>query len=251
MPMADWGGMAATCFLASLLQATSGFGFALLAVPGLLLFAPPGESVQLVLIISATFMVSVLPALRDALNRPLLARLALGSLVGLPFGLVGFGCANGATVRAAIGAFVLVFALVIAVTRYGKRRLTVAMRPGRDLAAGAVAGAATAMAGISGPPVVIYMLLADAPARTMRATLIAFFALSYIATLAAHVVTIGVPLATWRVAAVLIPFAWLGGLLGRRLGDRLGAGTAVALAVSVLAAAGLYTVASAVGIALS
>ena len=133
--MADWGAMAATCFLAALLLATSGFGFALLAVPGLLLFAPPGEVVQLVLIVSVAVLISVLPGLRDALNVPLLVRFALGGLVGLPFGLAGFRYADPAAVRAIIGVVVLAFALVLAANRYTEGRFNLRMRPGRDLAA--------------------------------------------------------------------------------------------------------------------
>jgi uncharacterized protein len=251
MLMADWGGMAATCFFAALLVATSGFGFALLAVPGLLLFAPPGETVQLVLIVSVAVLIFVLPGLHDALDAPLLRRFALGGLVGLPFGLIGFRYADPVLVRAMVGVVVVAFALVLAFNRYAKWRLTIAMHPGRDLAAGAVAGAATALVGIPGPPVVIYLLLADAPPRTTRATLIAFFALCFSATLIANVVTIGVPIATWRLAASLVPLAWAGGFLGRRLGDRLGAATAVAIAICVLAAAGIYTIVTALGLTLS
>jgi hypothetical protein len=63
-----------------------------------------------------------------------------------------------------------------------------------------------------GPPVLIYLLLAGAPPRTARATLLAFFALIYAATLAAHAATIGIPAQTWLSSGTLIPFAILGGL---------------------------------------
>jgi hypothetical protein len=45
--------------------------------------------------------------------------------------------------------------------------------------------------------VLIYLLLAGAAARTVRATLLAFFALSYGVTLASHAATIGIPAPTW------------------------------------------------------
>jgi len=97
------------------------------------------------------------------------------------------------------------------------------MSPSRDLTAGAVAGITTALVGMAGPPVLIYLLLAGAGARTVRATLLAFFALSYGATLASHAATIGIPGPTWVAAGVLIPVAFLGGFAGRPVGDRLGA----------------------------
>jgi len=44
--------MAATSFVAGLLQAANGFGFAVLAVPLFLLFVEPGPAVQLVVIVT-------------------------------------------------------------------------------------------------------------------------------------------------------------------------------------------------------
>jgi uncharacterized protein len=245
MAPGDWVGMAATCLVAALLLAANGFGFALLAVPGLLLFAPPAQAVQLVIIVSVAVLLVILPGLRDAVDVRLLARLGLGALCGVPLGVLAFRWADPEAVRAVIGAVVLAFAVVLALRRRGRWGVTMTMRPTRDLAAGAAAGAATALAGISGPPVVIYLMLAEMPVRTLRATLLAFFMLCYAGTLLAELVTIGVPGAAWRLAAGLVPFAWVGGFFGRRLGDRLGAETAGNLALAVLTAAGIYTLAGA------
>ena len=122
-------------------------------------------------------------------------------------------------------------------------------RPGLEVAAGAVSGIATALVGMAGPPVLIYLLLAGAAPRTVQATLLSFFALTYAASLASHVVTVGIPARTWLSAGVLIPFAFLGGLAGRPLGDRLGADAFAILAILLLGAAGLCTLAAAAGLA--
>jgi uncharacterized membrane protein YfcA len=98
--------------------------------------------------------------------------------------------------------------------------------------------------------VLIYLLLAGAGARTVRATLLSFFALSYGARLISHAATIGIPATTWIVAGILVPFALLGGFAGRPIGDRLGAEAFAILAAALLAAAGLYTLGAA-GIALA
>ena len=169
-------------------------------------------------------------------------------MLGLPLGLLAFRHSDPRLVRVAAGITVLAFAVVIAAMRRGSRggkRTTLAMTPGRDLAAGAVSGAATALVGMSGPPVLIYLMLAGAPPGTVRATLLAFFALSYTVTLAAHAATIGVAAPTWVAAGFLIPFALVGGLVGRPLGDRLGEDAFAALAIGLLGAAGLYTLAAA------
>ena len=79
----------------------------------------------------------------------------------------------------------------------------------------------------------------------MRATLLAFFAPSYGATVASHVATVGIPGSTWVAAGVLDPFTALGGLVGRPVGDRLGSDGFAILASALPTVAGLYTVAAA------
>jgi uncharacterized membrane protein YfcA len=243
--------MAATSFVAGLLQAANGFGFAVMAVPLFLLFAEPGPAVQLVVIVTLALSAVVLPGMGREADGSLLVRLGLGGLAGLPLGLLAFRYADPVAVRAVIGVTILAFAGVIVAMRLRRLPIAVAMRPGRDLATGMVSGIATALTGMSGPPVLIYLMLAGMPPRAVRATLFAFFAACYAATLAAYIATIGVPRATWLGAASLIPFAWAGGLIGRRVGDRLGVEAATVLALIVLIATGLYTVAAAARAVLS
>jgi uncharacterized protein len=244
--------LAATTFGSALLYAVSGFGFAVLAAPLFLLFLDPARAIQLVIIISTVLSIVVLRGLLPAIAPWLLLRLALGSLVGLPLGLVAFRYADPILVRAAAGAMIFGFAILMAVSRrrsgqpgQGKHRTAFAMSPGLDLVAGAVSGFAGALVGQPGPPVLIYLLLAGTAATTVRATLLAFFALSYGVTLASHAATIGIPAPTWLAAGILIPFAFLGGLAGRPIGDRLGAEAFAMLAIALLAVAGAYTLGAA------
>jgi uncharacterized protein len=244
--------LAATTFGAALLYAISGFGFAVLAAPLFLLFLDPAPAIQLVIILSTVQSIVVLRGLLPAIAPWLLLRLALGSLVGLPLGLVAFRYADPLLVRAAAGAMIFGFAILMAVSRrrsgqpgQGTHSTAFAMSPCLDLAAGAVSGIAGALVGQPGPPVLIYLLLAGTAARTVRATLLAFFALSYGVTLASHAATIGITAPTWLAAGILIPFAFLGGLAGRPIGDRLGAEAFAKLAIALLAAAGAFTLGAA------
>jgi hypothetical protein len=244
--------LAATTFGSALLYAISGFGFAVLAAPLFLLFLNPARAIQLVIIISTVLSIVMLRGLLPAIAPWLLLRLALGSLVGLPLGLVAFRYADPILVRVAAGAMIFGFAILMGVSRFrsgqsgqGRHWTAFAMSPGLDLAAGAVSGIASALVGQPGPPVLIYLLLAGEAARTVRATLLAFFALTYGVTLASHAATIGIPASTWLAAGILIPFAFLGGLAGRPIGDRLGAEAFAKLAIALLAVAGAYTLGAA------
>ena len=244
--------LAATTFAAALLYAISGFGFAVVAAPLFLLFLDPARAIQLVIIISTALSIAVVRGLLPAIAPWLLLRLALGSLVGLPLGLVAFRYADPIVVRAAAGAMIFGFAILMAISRrrsgqpgQGKHWRAFAMSPLLDLAAGAVSGMASALVGQPGPPVLIYLLLTGAEARTVRATLLAFFALTYGVTLASHAATIGIPAPTWLAAGVLLPFAFFDGLAGRPIGDRLGAEAFAKLAIALLAVAGAYTLGAA------
>jgi uncharacterized membrane protein YfcA len=216
----DWAGLAATTTGAALLQAATGFGFAVLATPLFLLFVDPPRAIQLVLIITTTLSLIVLPGLWRAILPGLLLRLGLGSLAGLPLGLIAFRYADPVLVRALVGGTILAFAVLLGWRRRhgaGENSGPFGVRPGLQVATGAVSGIATALVGMAGPPVLIYLLLVGAPPRTVRATLLSFFALAYAAAVATHAVTIGIPAQTWLSSGILIPFAFLGGFAGRRL----------------------------------
>jgi uncharacterized protein len=251
MTLFGWAGMAGITFVAALLYAVSGFGFAVLAVPLYLLLVAPGQAVQLAIILSTALSVTVVPGLRRSIAPALLLRLAVGSLAGLPIGLLSFRYADPLLVRLGAGTTILAFAAVVAGSRRRATQLWLPFRRtrSRDLVAGMVAGIATAMVGMAGPPVLIYLLLVRTAAQTVRATLLAFFAASYAATLVSHAATIGIPGPTWAAAGILAPFALLGGLAGRPIGDRLGTEGFARLAIALLTVAGLYTTAAA-GVAL-
>ena len=250
MDLLDWAGLAVTTAGAALLYTLTGFGFAILAAPLFLLFVDPQRAIQLVIIISTALSVVALPGLWRAITPWLLLRLALGTLAGLPFGLIAFRYADPVVVRILVGATILGFAVLLECRRRpGEPVGAFVIKPISEVATGAVSGIATALVGMAGPPVLIYLLLAGAPPRAVRATLLSFFALAYAATLASHAVTVGIPAQTWLSAGVLTPFAFLGGLAARPLGDRLGSDSFTILAILLLGVAGIYTLAAAIGLA--
>src|SRR5882757_1079196 len=109
--------LAATTFGSALLYAISGFGFAVLAAPLFLSFLDPARAIQLVIIISTVVSIVVLRGLLSAIAPWLLLRLTLGSLVGLPLGLVAFRYADPILVRAVAGAMIFGFAILMAISR--------------------------------------------------------------------------------------------------------------------------------------
>jgi uncharacterized membrane protein YfcA len=107
--------LAAATFGSALLYTISGFGIAVFATPLFLLFLDPARAIQLVIIISTAVSIVVVPGLLRAIAPWLLLRLALGSLVGLPIGLVAFRYADPILVQTAAGAMIFGFAIVMGV----------------------------------------------------------------------------------------------------------------------------------------
>src|SRR5215472_19251302 len=102
------GGMLGTAIGIFIVLAATTFGSALPTRHG---------QIQLVIIISTALSIVVLRGLLPAIAPWLLLRLALGSLVGLPLGLVAFRYADPILVRAAAGAMIFGFAILMAVSR--------------------------------------------------------------------------------------------------------------------------------------
>lgn len=246
MPLENWFGMAVTSFAAAILLVTNGFGFAVLAAPFFLLLAPPAIAIQVTIILALGISIWVLPGMRHDIEWPLLARLVVGGIIGLPLGLAGFAYAEPIWIRAVAGAVIAAFAAAQAYNHYHQRPPSLTMHPLGDLAAGAAAGGATGLVGMPGPPLVIYLILVGAPAHLSRATQIAFFALVFAATLAANAAFRGVPGIDWAIAASLMPSTALGAWLGTHVGHRLAGSAATVLAITVLGATGLYTFAAAI-----
>jgi uncharacterized protein len=114
MTLFGWAGLAGTTFAAALLQAVSGFGFAVLAIPLYLLLVTPAQAVQLAIILSTALSFAVVPGLGRIIAPALLLRLSAGSLAGLPIGLFSFRHADRLLVRFVVGATILGFGVMMA-----------------------------------------------------------------------------------------------------------------------------------------
>jgi len=106
-------GLAATAAGAALLYTLTGFGFAVLSITAFVLFVDPPQAVQLVIIISTALSIVTLPGLWRAVVPALLLRLTLGSIAGLPLGLIALRHADPVVVRRLIGTTILVFSGVL------------------------------------------------------------------------------------------------------------------------------------------
>jgi len=229
---------AAILVLAGLVRGFSGFGFAMVAVTGLSMIHPPAEVVPAVLCLEIAASVHLLPRVWQHVHWRSIAWLTLGMLAGTLPGAWLLATASPTAMRVWVSLAVLAGAVVLV----QERRWTALMSKPAGVVAGVCSGVLNASASIGGPPVILYYLASPIAVEVARASLIAFFVVADLFSLAA-MAGFGLLTAEVLVAAVLwlVP-AVVGVSLGNRLFHALGARhyrTAVVWLLAVLAAGGL------------
>ena len=86
--------LAAVAFFAATVQAATGFGFAIMAVPFFLLIMGSLSAIQVTAVINFVISLVLLQRLLKDAPRRLLLHLILGSLAGFPIGLVIYKAAD-------------------------------------------------------------------------------------------------------------------------------------------------------------
>jgi uncharacterized protein len=221
----------AAAIAGAVIQGAIGFGYALIVVPALLLFAP--EAVPVTPLVVATPMVIVQAIVeRRALDPQGFVRLMSGRVPGTVFGAWVLTLVGPSFVAAAAGALLL---SAVAASAIRGRRST---SPPLEVAAGFASGVAGTVGAVGGP----YMGLAyaDRPGPVLRATISMAFAVGVVISLAAVWVAGEVEPAPLRLGAALVPFTFAGLFAGRRLVARLDGGMLRPAVLAFAGAAGAF-----------
>jgi uncharacterized membrane protein YfcA len=172
--LVDWrlGIAALVTALAGVMRGYSGFGTAVILAPAYSVLWGPQAGVPVMLLMELFVSVQLLPKALGEADRRLILPIGLAAVVATPLGAVVLLNADGDSLRRGIGIFVLVFGLLLmSGWRYhGPRPLPL------NLAIGTVSGLLKGATGISGPPVILYLLAGPDAAKRHRANLILFFA---------------------------------------------------------------------------
>jgi uncharacterized membrane protein YfcA len=229
----------ATALVAGVVRGFSGFGAAMILVPVLAILYGPRVAVPVLLLVDILLTVPmVVTAVRRCAWGEVLPLVA-GFAVTFPLGVYLLLVADPRHLTQAMAVVVLAVAAAMAL---GLRRTTQPSRPA-TVATGSAAGLLAGSTGIGGPPVILFWLSGqDAAART-RANIVVFFGFTGIIALAgfgtAGVLTADVLLLT----AFLMPTYALGLWLGARAFDHTGDALYRRLALAIITAVGLSTLA--------
>jgi hypothetical protein len=241
--------------IASTLQSSTGFGFALVAGPVLYAAVEPAAAVGLVLVLGQVVNLLVLFGERrwpDPDWRAV-APAVLAALPGLPVGALLVRTLPTSTLRVTVG--LVVFVLVVArVARRVQRPRRPAARENADLGragallAGLSVGILTTSTTTSGPPLAIWLTGRRLVPAAVRDTVTAiFFALDFVGIgIVVAVVGVGPSLARAEWLPLLVPLAVAGQVLGRQIFLRLPARYYERVVLTFAVVAGALSVATGV-----
>lgn len=233
----DWrlGVAAAATAVAGIMRGFAGFGTAITLAPVYSVLWGPTVGVPAMLLMEALIGSQLLFGAWQHVNRRVAFPMAFAACAMVPFGAYVLFVADPAILTRVMGALVLVFGGVLASGwRYrGSRPLPLTM------AVGATAGLMKGSTGMSGPPVIVYLLAGTEEAREHRANLILFFAILGLVSLIPPYVG-GLFTAEVLVKVALLVPVLLGFVrVGAALFGRIGQASFRVVAYSILVAVGL------------
>ncbi len=172
--LGDWRTYAALVVtaIAGIMRGYSGFGTAILLAPLYSVLWGPRIGVPVMLLMELFVSAQLLPKAFGQADRRVILPIGGAAVLMTPVGAFVLLTADQDILRRCIGLLVLVFGLLLASGwRYhGQRPLSL------NVAVGTLAGLLKGATGISGPPVILYLLAGPEEAKRHRANLILFFA---------------------------------------------------------------------------
>lgn len=185
---------------AAFAQSLTGFGFGLLIVPPLVLLLGAKEAVLVSNVLSTVLVVMLAARLYRDVDRRAWLLLTIGSIAGMPIGLLVLVRIQPELLQAIIAVNVIVFTILLA----RRWRMTVAGSSG-DIAIGIISGVLRTSTSMSGPPIVIHLQGKGMASPAFRATISAFFLTSGLLAMATFAVAGRFSLETWQACAAGLP----------------------------------------------
>lgn len=155
---------------AGVVRGFAGFGYSALTVAGLSLFVSPSRVIPAVLVLEILASLSLLTAGLQDSDRAWTKSLLLGNLVFVPLGIAVLALMPENMLRLSVGAALLASAVSLQLTSRIVLNPNLMVRA----CAGVASGLLNGMAASGGVAAAMLMAAAQIPARTLRATMVAF-----------------------------------------------------------------------------
>ncbi|MDQ1256532.1 MAG: uncharacterized protein QG656_1128, partial [Candidatus Hydrogenedentes bacterium] len=154
----------AIAFIAGMTQGCTGFGLALVAAPCMMLVLDPRIVVPSVVLLSTVNTALVAYDARRHIRLWLVVPLALGGIVGFPFGAHALTALNASTIKVFVGIFVILFATAL----LAGWRKPLPMKTPFLLPVGVAGGFLGGCTSMGGPPVILFLSNQDLPKDAFR-----------------------------------------------------------------------------------
>lgn len=195
--------------IASILQTSTGFGFSIMATPFLLMIFLPNEAIQINIILSLLISIALISKIRQDIDFILLKRLIIGSIFGVPLGILFFISMNTNILKVLIG-FIILFLTILLILNFRIKSTRI-----RDFIAGGISGSLTSSIGMPGPPLLLYFTGINTKKESLRATILAFYLFIYFISLISQIIFIGTNKIIWQYSFYAIPIVFIGLFIGQ------------------------------------
>ncbi|QXQ10983.1 sulfite exporter TauE/SafE family protein [Paeniglutamicibacter sp. Y32M11] len=202
--------------IGAIAQRVAGLGFAMLVSPFLVIMLGAHEGVFLVNICGVLSSAIIMPRVWKDIDWSMFRWLCSFSIIGSVIGALLAGALPAAPLSIVVGAVVLAALLLSLIL--ARANVTVSGQLPKS-SAGFLSGLTNAMAGVGGPAVSAYAVLARWPQRPFAATLQPFFVVTGLISIGMKFITTPaalpvMPLWAWIGVAV---FIWVGVFIGERV----------------------------------
>lgn len=200
---------------ASILQASTGFGFSIMATPFLLMLFLPQEAIQINIILSLLISFALIFKVYNDVDFRLFKRFIIGSIIGAPLGLLVFISMNINTLKLGISILLLVLTVLL--------MCNVQIKPTsvRDFIVGGISGVLTTSIGMPGPPLLLYFTGTNTEKAKLRATALAFYLFIYSISLITQITIMGTHKIIWQSSLYAVPVALIGLFIGQMIFHKL------------------------------
>lgn len=216
--MPDWlvtAAMVCLIGVAAVIQAHTGFGFALFLTPFSAMLIGPKETVLLAAVLALATNGLQAFRLRHSVRRRTASLLAAGSFLGMPVGITALILADPAWLKAGTAVAVLTATVLVA-----RGAQIPAMGVQSDVLAGLVSGVLNTSTGISGPPIAIYLHGRLMAPSEFRGTIAAFFLFTAAGAITLVALAASIETRVLTIAGLSLPFLFAGNTVGNSLFHR-------------------------------
>ena len=231
-------------FLASATQGLAGFGFAIVAVPILIIFLSPKIAIPIIIIHAVVINIFVIIGAYRWVNIKRILPLVIASLAGIPIGTWLLIVLDVSAMKILIGSVIVPF--VIAYWLGFRRQVKnerLAFAP-----VGFASGLMGASMSIGGPPVILFFVNQDIEKRFFRENLVTYYLIAGLAILVSYIVGGVINETVIRYAVWFLPATIIGSLTGIKLAPRVNEKLFRKIALTVVMIAALSSIASGLGL---